>query len=186
MATHSSVLAWRIPGMGEPGGLPSMGSHRVGHDWSDLAAAAAGLTLDPCWLHPPECRPESCPGGWAGLQKVRVCSCFWPWKMASMERRMPTNLFMPSRCVRTNKKWVWKWRIWGQPCAMCNLITSHCPACTCVSAQSLGFIWLFETPWTVDHQAPLSCFCLLWRGCPGNTILKLDAVCGLVRRQLWF
>ena len=39
MATHCSVLAWRIPGMGEPGGLPSMGSHRVGHDWSDLAAA---------------------------------------------------------------------------------------------------------------------------------------------------
>ena len=40
MATHSSVLAWRIPGTGELGGLPSMGSHRVGHDWSDLAAAA--------------------------------------------------------------------------------------------------------------------------------------------------
>ena len=40
MATHSSVLAWRIPGMGKPGGLPSMGLHRVGHDWSDLAAAA--------------------------------------------------------------------------------------------------------------------------------------------------
>ena len=39
MATHSSVLAWRIPGKGEPGGLPSLGSHRVGHDWSDLAAA---------------------------------------------------------------------------------------------------------------------------------------------------
>ena len=41
MATHSSVLAWRILGTGEPGGLPSMGSHRVGHDCSDLAAAAA-------------------------------------------------------------------------------------------------------------------------------------------------
>ena len=41
MATHSSVLAWRIPGTGAPGGLPSMGSHRVGHDWSDLAAAVA-------------------------------------------------------------------------------------------------------------------------------------------------
>jgi len=39
MATHSSVLAWRIPGTGKPGGLPSMGSHRVGHDWSDIAAA---------------------------------------------------------------------------------------------------------------------------------------------------
>ena len=40
MVTHSSVLAWRILGTGEPDGLPSMGSHRVGHDWSDLAAAA--------------------------------------------------------------------------------------------------------------------------------------------------
>ena len=40
MATHSSVLAWRIPGTGEPGGLLSMGLQRVGHDWSDLAAAA--------------------------------------------------------------------------------------------------------------------------------------------------
>ena len=40
MATHSSVLAWRIPGMEEPDALPSMGSHRVGHDWSNLAAAA--------------------------------------------------------------------------------------------------------------------------------------------------
>ena len=45
MATHSSVLAWRIPGMGELGGLPFMGSHRVGHDGSDLAAAAAGLSI---------------------------------------------------------------------------------------------------------------------------------------------
>ena len=41
MATHSSVLAWRIPETGEPGGPPSMGSHRVGHDWSNLAAAVA-------------------------------------------------------------------------------------------------------------------------------------------------
>ena len=45
MATHSSVLAWRIPGTEEPGGLPSMGSHRVGHNWSDLAAAAAAAAL---------------------------------------------------------------------------------------------------------------------------------------------
>ena len=43
MATHSSVLAWRIPGTGKPGGLPSMGSHRVGHNRSDLAAAAADI-----------------------------------------------------------------------------------------------------------------------------------------------
>ena len=43
MATHSSVLAWRIPGLGKPGGLPSMGLHRVGHDWNDLPAAAAAV-----------------------------------------------------------------------------------------------------------------------------------------------
>ena len=41
MATHSSILAWRIPGTEEPGGLPSIGSHRIRHDGSNLAAAAA-------------------------------------------------------------------------------------------------------------------------------------------------
>ena len=49
MAIHSSVLAWRIPGTGEPGGLPSMGLHRVGHDWSDLVAAAAAGTYQDWW-----------------------------------------------------------------------------------------------------------------------------------------
>ena len=43
MATHSSILAWRIPGTEEPGALPSMGSHRIRHHWSDLAAAAVSL-----------------------------------------------------------------------------------------------------------------------------------------------
>ena len=54
MATHSSVLAWRIPGAGEPGGLLSMGLHRVGYDWSDLAAAMESLltkSLLPCGWH---------------------------------------------------------------------------------------------------------------------------------------
>ena len=51
MAAHSSVLAWRIPGTGEPGGLPSTGSHGVGHDWSDLAAAAAELSLPGSSVH---------------------------------------------------------------------------------------------------------------------------------------
>ena len=49
MATHSSVLAWKIPGTGEPGGLPSMGSHRIGHDWSDLAAAAVNKSFWWMW-----------------------------------------------------------------------------------------------------------------------------------------
>ena len=59
MAAHSSVLAWRIPGTGEPGGLPSMGSHRVGHDWSDLAAAAWPMETTrkeiPQTYYPPTC-----------------------------------------------------------------------------------------------------------------------------------
>ena len=46
MAAHFSVLAWRIPGTAEPGGLLSMGSHRVGHDGSDLAAAGAVMVLE--------------------------------------------------------------------------------------------------------------------------------------------
>ena len=45
VAPHSSTLGWKIPWMEEPGGLPSMGSHRVRHDWSDLAAAAAAHNL---------------------------------------------------------------------------------------------------------------------------------------------
>ena len=65
MTTHSSVLAWRISGTGEPGGLPSMGSHRVGHDWSDLAAAAA-------W-HP---SPVLLPGKSHGWRSLVGCS---PW-----------------------------------------------------------------------------------------------------------
>ena len=54
-ATHSNVLAWRIPGTGEPGGLLSMGSHRVGHDWSNLAAAAVYI----CRHYPPNSIPPS-------------------------------------------------------------------------------------------------------------------------------
>ena len=50
MAAHSSVLAWRIPGTEEPGGLPSMGSHRVGHDWSNLAVAAGFGTQGGVWM----------------------------------------------------------------------------------------------------------------------------------------
>ena len=60
MATHSSVLAWRIPGTGEPGRLPSMGSHRVGYDRSDLAAAGSGKAKS----HPWTSRGRASPGSW--------------------------------------------------------------------------------------------------------------------------
>ena len=72
MAAHSSVLAWRIPGMAEPGGLPSMASHRVGHDWSDLAAAAAAAW---CLSQPALLEPRSHPL-WAVLSpKCRSFLC---------------------------------------------------------------------------------------------------------------
>ena len=71
--TISSVLAWRIPGMGEPGGLPSMGSHRVGHDWSDLAAAAPspGICPNSCPLNP-WCQPTISSSVSHCLQKVNL------------------------------------------------------------------------------------------------------------------
>ena len=71
MATHSSVLAWRIPGTEEPGGLPSLGSHRVGHDWSDLAAVAVTELTD----------------AWVFSVQILLCflSQFIEWELASEE-----------------------------------------------------------------------------------------------------
>ena len=79
MATHSSVVAWRIPGMGEPGGLPSMGSHRVRHDWSDLAAAAAAPAQARRSAHAPLTRQWSCPV-WTSSDPTRCRRCQVPGK----------------------------------------------------------------------------------------------------------
>ena len=84
MATHSSVHAWRIPGMGKPGGLPSMGSHRVGHDWSDLAAAASfGGNILLCHMKYPSSKVRS--NGWALLEEIpqaqgRETQVRQPWR----------------------------------------------------------------------------------------------------------
>ena len=90
MATHSSVLALRIPGMGEPSGLSSMGLHRVGHDWSDLAAAARQFI--------PHLSTSYFPGGSDG----RIClQCkrpgFNPWVRKLLWRRewKPTPVLLP-------------------------------------------------------------------------------------------
>ena len=81
MATHSSVLAWRIPGTGEPGGLLCMGSHRVGHDWSDLVAAAAADQI------------EKAKAKWnSNCTEVYLRNGQGPWLECSVHRRI-------------NKKW---------------------------------------------------------------------------------
>ena len=110
MATHSSVLAWRIPGMGEPGGLPSMGSHRVGHDWSDLAAAAA--YQHPFNMHPmekPQKKNSSPPRPWRShggkrtnmkLKKVRKSQCSQVSKNNCLVRRWCLWWNLPSRSIQ--------------------------------------------------------------------------------------
>jgi len=94
MATHSSVLAWRIPGTGEPGGLPSMGSHTVGHDWSDLAAAAL----------------------WCPLATPTVLLGFllpWMWGISSWLLQQSTT---PAPYLgRGHPSWPWTWSISSWP-----------------------------------------------------------------------
>ena len=87
MATHSSVLAWRIPGTGEPGGLPSMGSHRVGHDWRDLAAAVISDAEHLFMCLSAICRLSSEKHPFQSLHPppffffflILVCMYFWDW-----------------------------------------------------------------------------------------------------------
>ena len=105
MATHSSVLAWRIPRAGEPGGLPSMGSHRVGHDWSDLAAAAylmiqfknlrigGSLFKRQRWTFPL-------------YSKVMPHFLFSPWSLFKL-RIFPDSMYLyHNLCARTHTHWV--------------------------------------------------------------------------------
>ena len=78
MATHSTVLAWRIPGMGEPGGLPSMGSHRVGQDLRDLAAAAAAAlyATNPRHINNTDYRTHTTKEYWVHYSYSRDCSMY--------------------------------------------------------------------------------------------------------------
>ena len=88
MATHSSVLAWRIPGTEEPGGLLSMGSHKVGHDWSDLAVAYWSLIMCQAWVLRMQSKP------WP----LGAC-CLWAGDLM-------TNHPMRMQCFSTGPVWV--------------------------------------------------------------------------------
>ena len=133
MATHSSVLAWRIPGMAEPGGLPSTGSHRVGHDWSDAAAAAAAIAS---WS-------STYPGGFPVLHSSHCTE--WP-------------VYTSGSPIRS-----WTPESWDHFCLVCHCILRtlchqywHLIVYQFSSVQSLSRVRLFATPWIAAHQASLS------------------------------
>ena len=97
VAAHSRVLSWRTPGTGEPGGLLSMGSHRVGHDWGDLAAAAA-----------------------AGQDEKKREGGIILWTRVTWRRHKGENSIMTQKnniIAQKNKKWmkkeVWSKEGWG-------------------------------------------------------------------------
>ena len=94
MATHSSVLACRIPGTGEPGGLPSMGSHRVGHDWSDLAATAAAEYIMRN----------------AGLEETQAAIKIAGRNINNLRYADDTTLMAEKRNSKASW-WKWKWRV---------------------------------------------------------------------------
>ena len=104
MATRSSVLAWRIPGMGEPGGLLSMGSHRVGHDWSDSSSSSSRDHFKIKWR-----------------EIYRFCLSRFSKKTHNSFKLQPwwspgTNVLFPIQRLKTEtnlkSKQIWWWSIW--------------------------------------------------------------------------
>ena len=105
MATHSSVLAWRIPRTGEPVGLPSMGSHRVGHDWSNLAVAA--LIIRKMKKNPRKGCLEKM--GRAFCERNKRLRCFFPFlEIAKPLDEHHWNLFLSSDCGVVCHHWLGK------------------------------------------------------------------------------
>ena len=116
MATHSSVLAWRIPGTGEPGELPSIGLHRVGHNRSDLAVAAhaSKLMLKILQVRFQQYVNRELPDVQAGFRKVRgtrnqIANICWIIEIA---REFQKNIYFcfteyetASDCVDHKKLW---------------------------------------------------------------------------------
>ena len=97
MSNHSIVVAWRIPGTGEPGGLPFLGSHRVGHDWRDLAAAAAVIPTSVWSLKKQESSRKTSTSGLLTMSKPFTVWITTNWKIL-LETRIPDHL----TCLLTN------------------------------------------------------------------------------------
>ena len=129
MATHSSVLAWRIPGMGEPGGLLSLGSHRVGHDWNDLAAAYTYMCV---WL----C---VCVSVYIYMKSFFVISAFM--HTTGLECYF-LNWYSPLDSQMT-------WRVETLQ-YLCEILWFLCCVCMCIKQMSYKKnAWCIKTDWLV-------------------------------------
>ena len=130
MATHSSVPAWRVPGTGEPGGRPSMGSHRVGHDWSDLAAAACVLFY------------------WSGTSvssQLVFCMYLCVWRCSPdviVERDVLHVHLLLRHLVLDYFSFI-------------TYSTMSLPSSSACQLSCFRHVWFFVTLWTVAHQASL-------------------------------
>ena len=145
MATHSSVLAWRIPGTAQPSGLPSMGSHRVGPDWRDLAAAAAVLE-SPVEFGKPWIVYSHPQNFWSSRFEVAAAAAAkllqsGPTLCDPIDGSPPSSLVLGILQART-LEWVaisfsnaWKWKVKG---------------------KLLSRVRLLPTSWTAAYQAPPS------------------------------
>ena len=144
MATHSSVLSWRIPGTRVPGGLLSMGLHRVGHDWSDLAAAAASPRIHSIlgqmvegWFYSPE---RVC----MGFRTLAQGRLGWVWGHLCHQPMLKLCLTLMA---------IWMWVSSDAPaclyfednrnCLIFNARNWHCP-CMGNSAVVLWRTWIYD------------------------------------------
>ena len=105
MATHSSVFAWRIPGTREPGGLPSMGSHRVRHDWSDLAVAVSLPHISFC----PQLLPLSSSATWDFSYASAMTFKLTCPHVPSSWHHMSHNAVNPISLKQNFKLGIWGW-----------------------------------------------------------------------------
>ena len=155
MATHSSVLAWRIPGTGEPGGLPSMGSHRVGHDWSDLAAAPPANT---------ECRALMV------SSSLLLCPSGCVFSLTKQVQRPFVAGSFPGK-IPKNQVWNWCCILQSHRTSVLYLPKSNC-FCTQLALGTYGFHvqdsislnpWFEDIQVTMDTQGQLY-YTLLYHG----------------------
>ena len=137
MAPHSSILAWKIPWTEEPGGLQSMGSRRVGHNWSDLAAPAAVVGKHSIKANKLYLLISASAIRTAAAKSLQSCPT-----LCDPIDRSPLGSSVPGILQARTLEWVaisfsnaWKWK---------------------VKVKLLSRVQLLVTPWTAAHQAPLS------------------------------